>query len=283
MKHRFSFVLILLAAFFFCFPLGNGRASEPDELVLAIHPYLSAIELHKRFTPLAHYLEEKTGKAIRIEIADNYADHIKKVGEERADIAFMGPASYVSMTETYGGKIMLARLEINGSPSFHGIIIVRNDSQLASLADLAGKKIAFTDPDSTMGYLVPMHMIKEAGVNLDKLATAGFLGSHNNVAMAVVGGYFDAGAVKEEVFASFQERGIRMLAKSPAIPEHLFVASPKLFLPLVEILRESLLGLKDAPGGQAILQSIKGSTTALVPVKDSDFDLLRRVLSPAAE
>ncbi len=279
MKHPFFFIFLLLAAACFSLVCTSGQAAEREELVLAIHPYLPAVELHKRFTPLVHYLEGKTGKTIRIDVAADYAEHIKKVGEDLVDFAFFGPAPYVTMTEKYGQKIVLARMEVNGSPFFHGIIIVRNNSSLASIADLAGKRVAFTDPDSTMGYQVPMFMIEEAGVSRDALAAFTFLGSHNNVALAVIGGYFDAGGVKEEVYAKFKERGLRMLAQSPPIPEHLFAASPKLSPRLAEILKESLLGLKETPEGQSVLQSIKESTTGFVPVKDSDFDLLRKALS----
>lgn len=283
-----SFLLLLgILSVCYCDPLfGREQASEllvPDELVLAIHPYLPAVELHKRFTPLVHYLEKQTGKPIRIEISANYETHIQKVGEDRIDFAYLGPAPYVTMSEKYDRKTLLAGLEINGSPFFHGVIIVTGDSPIASLADLVGKKIAFTAPNSTMGYLVPKKMLEQAGITKDKLALTSFLGSHNNVAMAVLGGYFDAGAVKEEVYTAFQGRGIRVLAKTAPFPEHLFIANPKLSPQLVETLSVSLLGLKDTAGGLEILKSIKKSSTAFVTVQDSDFDLMRELLSSSAE
>ncbi|MBU0961620.1 MAG: hypothetical protein KKD01_12130 [Proteobacteria bacterium] len=39
--------------------------------MLAIHSYLPAVGLHKRSVPLVRYLEEKTGKTIRIDISGN--------------------------------------------------------------------------------------------------------------------------------------------------------------------------------------------------------------------
>lgn len=283
MRHKLFLLCVLAAIVHFVFPSGRGQAADPDELVLGIHPYLPAVELHKRFIPLVHYLEGKTGKKIRIEIANCYDDHVRKVGENRSDFAFMGPAPYIAMTEKYGQKIILAGLEVNGSPTFHGVIVVGKDSPFVSLADLAGKKMAFTDLNSTMGYIVPMSMLEQAGVTKDKLAQSSFVGSHNNVAMVVLGGYFDAGAVKEDVYTEFKERGLRMLAKSPPIPDHLFVASSKLSPQLAEILRTSLLGLKDAPGGLAIMESIQKHTMAFVSVKDGDFDELRKIMSSSAE
>ena len=65
-----------------------------------------------------------------------------------------------------------------------------------------------------------------------------------------------------------------MLAKSPPIAEHLFVASNKLPDPIINILRQSLVNLKD----KTILSSIRDSITGMIVVKDADYDTLRTIL-----
>jgi hypothetical protein len=42
-------------------------------------------------------------------------------------------------------------------------------------------------------------------------------------------------------------------------------------------LRQALLGLKNAPGGAAILRAIDKEMTAMVPVSDADYDSLREI------
>ena len=80
------------------------------------------------------------------------------------------------------------------------------------------------------------------------------------------------------MFYEFEDKGIKMLAKSPPIAEHLFVASNKLSTDLVKKIRNSLLSVGQSPKGRAILKSIKGGVTNLVPVSDHDYDDLRNLM-----
>lgn len=247
-------------------------------LTLGIHPYMAATELFKRFTPLANYLARKTGRPVSIRISGDYKDHIDRTGKDMYDIAFMGPASYVKMTAVYGKKPLLARLEVEGSPVFHGIIFTEKESSIETIGDLKEKRFAFGDPNSTMSHLVPRHMLREAGISVDKLAEHKFLGSHNNVALGVLAGDFDAGAVKEEVFFKYEKQGLKMLAKSPPLSEHLFIGSDKLPSAAVEALRGALYHLRDESNGKASMTAIKKQVTGLVPANDGDYDNLRSIL-----
>jgi phosphonate transport system substrate-binding protein len=254
--------------------LSAGQVHASDQLTLWIHPYLPATELINKFSPLADYLSKKCDQPIEVKVSKSYKSHIKRVGKNQMDLAYMGPASYVKMSHTYGKKTTLARLEVNGKPFFHGMIIARQDSAITTLQELQGKRFAFGDPNSTMSHLVPRYMLWQAGVEVEDLQKHEFLGSHNNVALGVLGGYYDAGGVKEGVFYKYQKRGLKMLAKSPAIAEHVFVASDKLPPPTINTLRQALVDLKD----KTILSSIKKSVTGMALVKDEDYDALRAIL-----
>lgn len=263
--------LILFVLFFFpC----NVLSSNEESITLQIHPYLPASELLDRFAPLTKYLSEKTKIKVVCNISKDYRDHIDMIGQDRVDLAYMGPASYVLMTQKYGSKNVLSRLEVNGTPLFQGVIVTRKNSSIQTLKDLAGKSFAFGDPDSTMSYLVPLYMLQKAGIRKDTLARHNFLNSHQNVALGVLIGDFDAGAVKEEVFYQFKERGLKDLAWTPKISEHVFVSRSTLPSKTVSILRNALLTLSD----KSVLSSIKSSVTALVPAADSNYNNLRSIM-----
>ena len=259
----------------YCLPF---PASAQDSLILAVHPYLPFAELTDRYTPLADYLGKQLGRDVVVRIGRNYQDHMVHIGRDEVDIAFMGPAPYVALVDKYGGKPLLARLEINGKPVFHGKIITAKDSPIASLADLKGKRFAFGDPESTMSHRVPRFMLLEVDVSVDDLADHQFLGSHTNVALGVLAGDFDAGAVKEEVFYKFEPQGLQALATTPPFSEHVFVARSTLPPQTVEAIRKALYRLRDTSEGQAILSGIKEGLTGMVPVQDSDYDNLREIL-----
>jgi phosphonate transport system substrate-binding protein len=90
----------------------------------------------------------------------------------------------------------------------------------------------------------------------------------------VLAGDADAGAVKHEVLALDAYRGLRSIAETPRISEHLFVTRADLPPMRVEAIRQALLGLDDP----RVLTPLNAGTTGLVPVADADYDPLRRIL-----
>lgn len=254
-------------------------AAQENNLTICIHPYSSSTKLYQAYTPLAEYIAAQLNRPVDIHIASDYDAHIKAVGENKFGLAYMGPASYIKLIEQYGKKRLLARQAINGKPVFQGKIIVHKNSSISTLTDLAGKRFAFGDPNSTMSHLVPHYMLIKAGLKDNDLADIKFLGNHTNVALGVLAGDFDAGAVKEAVFYQYQQRGLKELATTPALSEHLFVAADAVPEEVVQRLREILLGAHRSSQGLAALQAIKSSISALTPVQDSDYDNLRDILA----
>lgn len=275
---RLSTVFFMLFMACLYMPMSPAIADKPTKLILAVHPYLPANEIINRYTPLARYLESETGHKIEIRIGKDYKEHTDHIGNDLVDIAFMGPASYVKMVNQYGKKPILARLEINGAPVFHGNIIVRDDSPIQTLDDLIGKSFAFGDPSSTMSYLVPLYMLNKSGIALQQLKLYEFLGSHNNVALGVLTGDYDAGAVKNEVFLKYKARGLKSLKKTPELSEHLFITSSTMPPELITNLQQAMYKLASLPQGKSILGSIKKHTSGLVPANNSDYDNLREIL-----
>lgn len=269
---RFIGFILLLSS------MSSGNLMAGDTLVLGIHPYKSPAQLLKAYTPLAEYLSEKVGIPVRISISKNYEAHIDAIGSDKIDIAYMGPASYIKLVDRYGKKPMLACQVISGKPTFQGKIIVRIDSKLRSIRQLKGKKFAFGDKNSTMSHLVPRYMLWQAGVSANKLKHYQFLGSHDNVALAVLSGDYDAGAVKEAVYYKYRERGLKVLKTTPALYEHVFVASKKLNPIIVDKIRNALLVLEQDARGQVIMRSIKPGMTSMRSVEDKNYNNLRKIL-----
>jgi phosphonate transport system substrate-binding protein len=262
-----------------CWPLAVVGAADKNQLTICVHPYNSSTVLYQAFTPLAEYLSDKLGEPLTIHIATDYDSHIEAVGTNKFGIGYLGPASYVKLVAKYGKKRILGRQAIDGKPVFQGKIITRQDSKIASLADLAGKRFAFGDPNSTMSHLVPRYMLLEAGIKVEDLAVFKFLGNHTNVALGVLSGDFDAGAVKEATFYKYESRGLKAIATTPALSEHLFVASDSLPESTYKLIRSALLEAHQSEQGLRAIRAIKSNISAFVPVQDSDYDNLRRILS----
>ena len=255
--------------------LPNCLCLAAETMVLSIHPYQSATKLLHAYTPLAEYLAAETGTLVQIRIAPDYATHVNRIGSDEVDLAYMGPAPYIEMVNQYGRKPIIARQFINGIPTFQGKIIARTDSPVTSLAELSGKRFAFGDKGSTMSHLVPHFMLNQAGV---KLQSFRFLGSHDNVALGVLSGDYDAGAVKEEIFYKYQARGLKVISTTPALSEHLFVARSNIDKDMYNKLCQAFYALKDKPDGPKIMGGIKKGLTSFGAASDQDYDNLRKIL-----
>jgi phosphonate transport system substrate-binding protein len=275
--------MIRTLLFFVVFLLLPAAGVAREQLTLAVHPYLEAAELVKRFSPLVEYLSSRLKTEVILQISPDYDQHHEIVGLDQAEIAYVGPAPYVAIVEEYGEKPLLARMETAGSPEIQGVIIVHRDALFSNLADLRGKKFAFGDPQSTMSHLVPRLMLHQAGIDLEDLAAHAFVRNHHNVVLGVLMGDFDAGAVKEEVYDEYRDKGIRVLVKTPTVSEHLFVASSKLSPGTVADLRRYLFDLEKSPQGLAILASIQADATGLAPAADKDYNEMRRILREIEE
>lgn len=276
MKKSIWKILVACIAFGFA---GGAHA----QLVLGVHPFKPSTRLFEAFTPLTNYLSEKLGQPVSLRIAKDYEEQVDAIGRGDIDIAYLGPSLYVKLRDEHGEQPLLARQQIGASPVFHGKIFVRIDSPIQTMKELTGKRFAFGEPHSTMSHLVPRYMLWQAGVTAEQFASYKFVGDHVNVALGVLVGDFDAGAVKEDVYFNYKSRGLREIATSAPISDHVFVASRKLPEAQVRKLREILLRMNQDPKGLAALQAITKGVTALVPAQDSDYDSLRVVLKKMQE
>jgi phosphonate transport system substrate-binding protein len=253
-------------------------------IVLGVHPFLPATEIHRRFSPLADHLTKAIGRQVVIDVSRDYGDHIERLGDGRIDLAFFGPASYVIYTESYGLPPLLGVIAVKGTTTFEGVVFVREGSPVRKLGDLRGRSFAFGDRDSTMGHLVPRWMLLKAGIRVGDLGRHDFLSNHDNIALGVLVGDFDAGAVKAEIFDKYRPRGIVELVRTPRLADHVFAAGQLLPDETVRALRQAMLAIGNDPEEAArILDPIHAGMTAIRPARDSDYENLRTIMRELKE
>jgi ABC-type phosphate/phosphonate transport system substrate-binding protein len=90
-------------------------------------------------------------------------------------------------------------LERDGRRSYSAALVARASDgrdRPGTLAELAGRSVAWVDPWSAAGYLVPRCMLRAAGIEPDRtFATQSFHGSYEGVMAALLGGAADVGAM----------------------------------------------------------------------------------------
>ena len=277
LNYRSASIVVIGVAFFVATILVH--ADQQHSLSFGIDPYLPKSKLINKFLPLDHYRSEALEVPLNIEIVRDNEALIERLGRDRLDIAYMTPASYVEMPRRYGKHRLLARISVNGSPTYRGVIVIRADSPFKELSQLIHKRFAFGRVSSTISYRVPHRMLQDAGVTLDMLLEYSFLETSRDVALGVLVGDFDAGAIDKAFYSEFSSRGLQILDESPEIPESVFVASNRLNKGAVVRLRHAMYALSNSKSGKRILQNIKKTVTGLSPAWDNGYDALRRLLS----
>lgn len=186
------------------------------------------------YQPLFATLSESTGMTFDLSVTQSYSAAVEALCSGSADIAFVGPAAYLQAHQR-GCADLLAVGVRDGKSLYYSGIFVSEGSNLRSLADLKGRRMAFGDINSTSSFLMPVAMMIGAGVTPERdLAAVQLTGSHPNSLSALRAGEVDAAALS---FDSFDRalranvpgvENLRVLARSMPMPYPPFVVSTRL-------------------------------------------------------
>jgi phosphonate transport system substrate-binding protein len=231
--------------------------------------------MYRTFTPVLESLtaamETRLHRPVDVKLVifKDYTDGIDTLVRGDIDFVRFGPASYVTARTKQAGLQLIAMETEGGDKRFTGVVIVRKESPIQSLADLRGKKFAFGDPNSTIGrYLVQAELVK-AGITSKDLADYKYLGRHDIVVSAVEIGDFDAGSVMKPAFEKANAKGTLRVLKTFDNVTKPWVARKGLDKSIVEAIQASLLSIQDP----AILKDLKIS--GFVQTSEDEYQLVR--------
>ncbi|MBL6454863.1 phosphate/phosphite/phosphonate ABC transporter substrate-binding protein [Belnapia sp. T6] len=148
-----------------------------------------------RFGAYRDLMEKTFGVPARLYPASDYAGVIQAFGAKQLDIANMSPAAYAgAWLDTNGGvEPLVTTEESDGGISYVAVMLVRADSGITSLEGMRGKAMAWSDPNSASGYLIPRFSLRRQGINPEQFfGRTGFAGGHEQAVVAVLQKQYDA-------------------------------------------------------------------------------------------
>jgi phosphonate transport system substrate-binding protein len=95
---------------------------------------------------------------------------VEYLSQGKVDLVTDTPFSAVYFADAAGARMILRKWK-EGVPDYSCVFITHKDSDISSLAQLRGKKIAFEDPSSTTSYFVPVALLTQAGLGLSLLSS----------------------------------------------------------------------------------------------------------------
>ena len=138
------------------------------------------------YIPFLKYLSQKTGLEFKLHFTPKDSTAADELGLNRSQLAAMGATSYLYARERYGAKSLVRGVNHMGKAEYQSVFVTLPDSEINSIADIAGKRLAFGNKSSTQGHLIPRIMLSKVGISLEDLASYVYTGSHQNCAEAVV-------------------------------------------------------------------------------------------------
>lgn len=127
--------------------------------------------------PFADYLSEKLDMDVNVTLATDYSTIVEAMASGKVDLGIMPPAAYVQARNLDAAEAILSSqlvkydedteepIEGEYTSTFKGEVLVKADSDMESLEDLKGKKIATLSPNSASGYIYPVAEMKDLGID----------------------------------------------------------------------------------------------------------------------
>lgn len=250
-------------------PLIAGAADEPR-----IRIGLTAVILADQVAFLSRwgsYLSVRTNARVTFTARESYQEILDLLFGGQLEAAWICGYPFVQ----HRGRLDLLAVPIyQGEPRYRSYLIrpVGQRNRIDGWADLDKRVLAYSDPLSNSGWLVPQAQLRAAGVRPGNLRRAFFAHGHRNVAEAVSARLADAGCIDGYVWETMRRQQMAAAERTEVVWRSELYGFPPLVVRtgapvgMVQPLRESLHAMSQDPDGQALLQALNLDGFAQEPV-----------------
>lgn len=264
-RARLGLVLCLLAFAMGCERVPKLEArietSSQTPLRFAVLPQAGTDRLRAIHDPLVAEVSRRAGRPGALSIGPGSPDLELLLAAGQVDVAWL-PDAVLGGALARKQCVPLARVVRRGLTTYRGVIVARSDTGVRALPDLKGRTFAYVDRYSSAGFLRTNQLFVEAGlVPTRDFKEIYFSGGHRESLEGVRSGTYDGAALTEGVLDE-SERGLTVLARTPAIANDVVVASPLLPEATRQAIATAFLEMSKDDAGRKVL----GALHALEPL-----------------
>jgi ABC-type phosphate/phosphonate transport system substrate-binding protein len=241
---------------------------------------------------LTSLLKKNTGYEFVSVIPPSESELVKGFASGDAHIASLSPFGYLLVSNDGAAEAAFARVQdgaifysaefiapggSNYMPYFDPVQQANKAEASIALGQFANKKPCWTDPFSPSGYVVPLGILKQAGVTTREPA---FLASHPAIVRALyAGGICDFGStyVNAILYPGLEDelpdvmKRIQVIWRIPTIiPYETLVFSRDLPLEMRRLLTRTFVDLMQTPEGKSAIQTLYGFSSMQI-VNDGQY------------
>ncbi|MEY4751944.1 MAG: hypothetical protein RIQ60_4158 [Pseudomonadota bacterium] len=239
-------------------------------LTVGVVPQQSASKLARDWIPMLQEAGRRAGLGLAFRTAPDIPSFEDQLLAGAYDLAYMNPYHYTVFAAWPGYRAFLKEK----GRQLVGIIVVRKDSPVQSLEQLAGKVVGFPAPAAFAASILPRAEFSRRGIDIQ----ARFVASHDSAYRGVAQGLFAAGGGVQRTLEALDPAiagQLRVLSRTAAYTPHALAIHPRVAEPVAQRLRLAFTSLGDDEAGRQVLEplSFKGLDTA----QDSEWDSIRKL------
>lgn len=258
----------------------GAKISDVPESPAASHPVvwgkadLEPTDAINKWQPTVDYLASQLSH-VGIDSGEmKIAPDAETLGQWMAagEVDLMVDSFYPAMIISEHSSGVPLAVRLTGKPAKHAVFFARVEDNLDSLSDLSGQTVAFAEPDSTSGFMLPLAHLREMGLQTAEVSSAEaaagpdeigyvFAGDDDVVATWVLEGRVTAGAVDHPTFDDFEAGNpgkLAVLSRTGSISsDNVVLVRRDLDPALAAAIKAALLSMAGTPEGQEVLAGTK--------------------------
>jgi phosphonate transport system substrate-binding protein len=198
MIRRLCLSLIVAASAVFMSPIAHAQdwKAQVKEFRIGLLGGENTASRLARYDAFQHLLQETIGVPVRLFPAADYAGVMQAMGAGQLDLAEFSPSAFAgAWLDCKCVEPIVVPLEKDGTVFYVSVMITRKDSGITSVEQMKGHSLAWADPNSASGYLIPSASLKASGIDLADgayFSHTGFAGGHEQGIVAVLNKQYDA-------------------------------------------------------------------------------------------
>lgn len=206
-------------------PQASDELLDPRTLVFSYTAVEDPSVYENVFSELMDHIAKKTGKRVKWYGPESYAAQVEAMRSGRLHVSGFSAGATVYGVNLAGFHPVAMMGNKDGT--FRGYqlwLITHKDSDIKTVQDLKGRKIAHVTPSSNSGNQAPRALFKDMGIVPDVDYKVIYSGKHDNSILGVVNRDYEAAPVASTVMQRMMERGVfdgsqvRIIWKSDQFP-----------------------------------------------------------------
>jgi phosphonate transport system substrate-binding protein len=149
-----------------------------------------------RYDNFQRLLEKTLGIPVKLYPSADYAGVMQAMAAGQLDLSEFSPSAFAgAWLDCKCVEPTVVPLEKDGTVFYVAVMLTRKDSGITSIEQMKGHSLAWADPNSASGYLIPSASLKASGIDLADgayFSRTGFAGGHEQGVVAVLNKQYDA-------------------------------------------------------------------------------------------